>query len=509
MVYQEQVMRILNRLGGIELASAYTCIKAISKKKQALIDRNREKFMAGSVENGLAQEGGGGDLGVDRQIRRIRLQQEPLDGLRLDRVPDGLSESPLSGRIHGRTAVGRHSGPQFHAQGLAGRAHGRLGPHGHRGGSARREYVAMSISRSIDGKIYFRPVRHQRLRRRGGRDAIVADARRDGPFRDLFDFCERVDAAACNRSTIETLIKAGAFDSFGARRAQLMAVIDRAMQAGAAALADRRSGQKSLFGEMEDEEEVESRRLCRMSRNWTSGNGWSSKRKSSGFYLSSHPLAEYRRRLSPRSARTPPSALADVPHRTEVIMGGMLSAIKFAHVRKCAPGPRPPNMPISTWRTCTEHVRCILWPDDFLKYGELVQPDAIVLVRGAVDRRGGDEANLIVNELIPLDQLDSRYTSGVVIRVDQKMHGDEILPKVREIVRGYPGGRELQLILSLDDGSRVHLRSQRLQLDINPELKQRVEDLLGPGNYQLITTPPKPSSGNGNGRRGQGGPRRG
>ena len=56
MVYQEQVMRILNRLGGIDLASAYTCIKAISKKKQAIIDRNREQFIAGAVEKGMAQK---------------------------------------------------------------------------------------------------------------------------------------------------------------------------------------------------------------------------------------------------------------------------------------------------------------------------------------------------------------------------------------------------------------------------------------------------------------------
>ena len=56
MVYQEQVMRILNRLGGIELASAYTCIKAISKKKQSLIDRNREQFLAGAVKNGMSAQ---------------------------------------------------------------------------------------------------------------------------------------------------------------------------------------------------------------------------------------------------------------------------------------------------------------------------------------------------------------------------------------------------------------------------------------------------------------------
>jgi DNA polymerase-3 subunit alpha len=67
-------------------------------------------------------------------------------------------------------------------------------------------------------------------------------------------------------------------------------------------------------------------------------------------------------------------------------------------------------------------------------------------------------------------------------------------------------------LLSLDDGSRVHLKAQRLQLEITPELRRRVEDLLGAGSYQLITTPPKPASGSGNGngqRRPAGAPRRG
>ena len=226
-----------------------------------------------------------------------------------------------------------------------------------------------------------------------------------------------------------------------------------------------------------------------------------------GFYLSSHPLAEYEKTLSTFCSHTT-VRLADMPHRRS---DHGRHALRH-QIRSCAqspPGATATKYANFDLEDMQGPVRCILWPDDFLKYGELVQPDAILLVRGAVDRRGGDEANLIVNELIPLDQLDSRYTSGVVIRVDQKVHGDQMLPKVREIVRCYPGGRDLQLILSLDDGSRVHLRSQKMQLDINPELKRRVEDLLGPGNYQLITTPPKPSNGNGNGRRGQGGPRRG
>ena len=78
----------------------------------------------------------------------------------------------------------------------------------------------------------------------GAADAIVAARKAGGPFCSLFEFCERVDPQSCNRATIEALVKAGAFDSLGAKRAQLMAAIDRAMQSGAAAAADRRSGQR-------------------------------------------------------------------------------------------------------------------------------------------------------------------------------------------------------------------------------------------------------------------------
>ncbi len=69
-------------------------------------------------------------------------------------------------------------------------------------------------------------------------EAIVAARNKGGEFKDIFDFCERVDPSECNRSTIETLIKAGAMDCFGARRSQLMAVIDKAITAGISAVAE-------------------------------------------------------------------------------------------------------------------------------------------------------------------------------------------------------------------------------------------------------------------------------
>ena len=69
-------------------------------------------------------------------------------------------------------------------------------------------------------------------------------------------------------------------------------------------------------------------------------------------------------------------------------------------------------------------LRCIVWPEEFAQFGHLVKPDAILLVRGAVDRRpGSEESNLIVNELIPLEELAARYTQGIEIRLQRRRSG--------------------------------------------------------------------------------------
>src|SRR3989337_3053105 len=97
-------------------------------------------------------------------------------------------------------------------------------------------------------------------------------------------------------------------------------------------------------------------------------------------------------------------------------------------------------------------IRCIVWPDQFVIYEERIKSDAIVVVRGAVDKRpGSEEANLIVGEIIPLEDLASRCTRGVMIRVLEEGHGPHKLEQLHEILRCYPGNGELQLMLCLAD----------------------------------------------------------
>jgi DNA polymerase-3 subunit alpha len=152
-------------------------------------------------------------------------------------------------------------------------------------------------------------------------------------------------------------------------------------------------------------------------------------------------------------------------------------------------------------------VRCILWPEQFAEFQELVKADAILAVRATIDRRpGADEINLIVNELIPLDQLSARFSSAVMIRVREDTHGADILTPLREIVRGYPGNKPLRLRLELADGGNVILDCGKSAVTLDPELRRRVEELLGPGSFRVIGAAPKaapPPQNGGNNRRRQ------
>lgn len=488
MVYQEQVMRILNLLGGIPLASAYTCIKAISKKKEAIIAANKEQFLKGATDQGL-------------KLKEASDFWEMI--LKFAGYGFNKSHSTAYALIAYQTAyLKAHYPVEFMAALLCGDIPSRnftrkdsLVEHLEDCQRMEIEVVPPSVNQSEadfsvrDGKIHFGL---SAVKGCGGSANAISNERiENGPFTDIFDFCERIESSQCNKSTIETLIKSGAMDEFGARRSQLMAVVERAVQAGVSKQADRKSGQKNLFDDFADEsvEEDVNAELPDVP-DWDERESLAMEKEVLGFYLSSHPLSPYADRLKTFCSHTT-TTLGDVKDREEVIMGGMVSAVKHSHVKKV----REPGMPTKYVMFDLEDmdgaIRSIQWPKDFALSGHLIQSDAIIVVRGVLDRRGGDEANLIVNEIIPLDQLDSQYTSGIRIVIDEEKHDYETLKNVKEIVRGYPGSKQLQLLMLLNTGARVKVNAEGHRVDLNNELQNRLIDLLGDANVQMMIEPPK------------------
>lgn len=497
MVYQEQVMRILNRLGGIHLSSAYTCIKAISKKKLPMIAKFRQEFIDGAHSQGLDKK------------KAVELFEmiEKFAGYGFNK-----SHSTAYALIAYMTAyLKAHFPVEFMAALLSGDIPGRnfkskdaLVEHLEDCKRMEIHVVPPDVNRSHsdfavrEGEILFGL---SAIKGCGGgaADAIVKEREANGPFTDLFDFCERIDPQSCNRSTIETLVKSGACDSIGKVRASMLAGIDRAMQAGAAVLADKRSGQKGLFDDAEESKEpVELPAVLELDEK----EMLSMEKEVLGFYLTSHPLAEFEKILRTYCTHSS-KQLGGLEHRSEVVMGGMLAAIKMSHTKNPKPG-MPSKYAMWDLEDMDGITRCILWPEQFAEYGHLVEGDAILGMRAVIDRRpGAEEVNLIINEIMPITDLETRFTSGVTLIVDEQKHGIEGLQTLQEIVRGYPGSKPLKLQLNLAEGGSVLLTSQK-RVDLSTELRQRVEEFLGPGRFRLISSPPKtgpPQNQRGRGRR--------
>ncbi len=490
MVYQEQVMRILNKLGKIPLSNAYTCIKAISKKKQALIDQNYEAFIKGAIENGLAEKdaneiwnlivkfaGYGFNKSHSTAYALVAFQTAYLKA----HYPVEFMAALLSSDISGRNFKRKDA----------------LVEHMEDCERMEIEVINPCVNASaadfsvLDGKI---PFALSAIKGCGGSTSISIEEERkkNGPFKDIFDFCERIDPSSCNRAAIETLIKAGAMDCFDAHRSQLSAVIERALQSGAAVQADKKSGQTSLFGAFDEEEEAETGNAAPTPlpemEEWPDREKLLAEKEVLGFYLDSHPLAEFEPKLATFRTNTT-DGLSEVKERGEVILGGMLSSIKIAHTKNPKPGA-PSKYANFDLEDMQGSIRCILWPRGFADQGQHVIPDAVVLAKGKVDRRGGDECNLIVDELIPLTDLDTRYTHGMRILLDENCHDESTLSGLREILRGYPGKQALLFSMELIDGEIVHLKTDKYKVEVNQEMRGRIEDLLGAGHYKLMMTKP-------------------
>ncbi len=506
MVYQEQVMRILNRLGGIALSNAYTCIKAISKKKLPIIARYREEFIAGAKSLGLDEKKSSELFGMIEKFAGYGFNKSHSTAYALiaymtaylkAHYPVEFMAALLSCDIPGRNFKSKDAMVE-HLE------------------DCRRmniEVVPPDVNdcdpefKVEAGKIYF-GLSAVKACGSGAAEAIAAERVKNGPYANIFDFCERVDPQFCNRATIEALIKAGAFDHLGGHRAQCMTVLDRALQSGAAAAADRRSGQKGLFGDDNDDDACGLASAAASSLPtlppWSEKEQLTQEKEVLGYYLSSHPLAEFEQTLKTFCTHTSKS-LAGLAHRDEVLLGGMLAAIKFSHTKNPRPGAVHTKYAMWDLEDMDGITRCIMWPEQFAEYGAQVVADSILAVRGKIDRRpGAEETNLIVDELIPLADLSQRYSSGVIIRVRETDHGDRGLEQLREILRGYPGSKKLKLRLDLASGGQVWLDSKWPGLDLNPELRERVEGLLGPGSIAIQASRPQPQSGgngNGNARR--------
>ncbi len=489
-VYQEQCMRVLNRLGGIELASAYACIKAISKKKQDIIDQRHAEFIKGAQERGVSQD-------VAERIFGLIVQ---FAGYGFNK-----SHSAAYALIGYQTAyLKAHYPAEFMAALLSSEIDD----------SNKRDIMVEHIddARRLgadvlppdvqvgepdftvkDGKIVFGLTAIKGLGR-GAAEEILKVRNQGGPFKDFFDFCERIDHKIVAKAAIEKMIKAGAFDKLaGGKRAAVLEALPRAMDAAGQTQADRLHGQGSLFDEQTSEVLETPEVGLHDIPEWSPSEKLRFEKEALDFYISSHPMAQYGDAIQRFSSHTI-GQLGELPHNTEVFVGGMLTQVRLMNTKK--PG-RNGN---SRYARCkledfTGNVECVMWPDDYVMFKDLIAEDRILFAAGIVEKRT-DEPILQLTKLMTVEQGQRERTTGLLLVMDT---GDDPakLQSIRETLRRSPRG-STPVFLYLRDaaGKYVKLKAGD-EYRINPAsvAKSDLEMILGTGRVEFARL-----GANGNGR---------
>ncbi|MDQ3356274.1 MAG: OB-fold nucleic acid binding domain-containing protein, partial [Actinomycetota bacterium] len=290
-------------------------------------------------------------------------------------------------------------------------------------------------------------------------DAVLAARGEDGPFRAIWDFCERVDCRAVNKRAIESLVRCGALDSTGATRSGMLSVLEQAQGAGQKAQQDALLGQGSIFdfGEPEgsngssgggvnpfrQELPVPTLPDSRQDR-----NAW--EKETLGLFLSSHPLKEVRAALRAR-VDCGLAELADKRDGEWVTVGGMIAECKRIRTRRGEP------MMFATLDDLEGQVEILVFNSAYADNADKLDVDSVVVLRGRVDHKEGGETKLVVQEADPFEpspeeveraSAQAARTASPPTRLRLQLAASvpaAFLDDLKDLVSHFPGRHELVL----------------------------------------------------------------
>ncbi len=312
-------------------------------------------------------------------------------------------------------------------------------------------------------------------------ESILKAKRETGKFESLFDLVSRVDLRVCNRKVMESLIKCGAFDCFGSTRAQMMNMVDGALEQGAQVQRDRGTGQLSLLDQMgEGGGNFHFSQPLTEIEEWPENELLAYEREILGFYVSAHPLARFSRVLKIYSS-TNSHMLRECRDQEGVGIGGVVNSVKEITTK------RGERMAFVTLEDLDGTCEVIVFPETFKAASDLIHKDSTVFVRGKVNSRE-ENPKVIAEEIIPLEDVEKKLTKAVAIDLATAGLSSEILAEIKNILVRYPGRVPVHLSFRDPAGKRVVVQSgDRCRIEVKPDLFKELEDLAGVQSIRVKT----------------------
>lgn len=453
-VYQEQVMAAASVLAGYTLGGADLLRRAMGKKDKAKMAKEREKFVRGCAEFNKIK--------ADKANEIFDLL-EKFAGYGFNR-----SHSAAYAWISYQTAFlkANHS-VEFMAAVMSNEVSNTekisvfvaecermgikiLAPDINRSGL--KFEPAAAPAESTPGSAATRAIRYglSAIKNVGGAamEAALAERERGGTFQSIDDFCARVDSRKLSKKALESLVKCGAFDFTGIERAQLFSQIDTSMNAAASMHRDRASGQSSMFDAFTSTPQP-ARRASTTVPPWSLTEKLAFEKELLGFYVTGHPLDEYRPLLE-GGKFTPIAKLREQEDKSTVTIAGTLISVEKKFTKK-----ESKPFAVVILEDLTDQLEIMIWSEAYLKAQQHLLAGNVVSVTGRLDVRD-DSVRLNANEVKPLKKPAPRE-KPVVLTFDAAHTTEADLLAVREALSSSPGPRRVEIVFLGAEGRQLRL----------------------------------------------------
>ena len=477
MIYQESVMRIAQKFAGFSLADADNLRKACGKKVRELIVKEREKFVAGCDEQGYGRELG------DAWFDII----EPFADYAFNK-----SHSYGYGFIAYQIAYLKANYPAEYMSALLTSVKSNLDKAAVYLAECRAMGIPVTVADVNRSWMNFAP----EIKEDGSSEIIfglsavrgvgtglvqlILDERdANGPFADFYDFCERVDTGVLNKKTIEALIKAGAFDAVGHKRQGLLMVFESIIDHTIARRKETDAGIQSLFGgdmaaeaggvSFDEREEIPDTEFPKAQK-------LAFEKEMLGLYVSDHPLFGAEDFLARRTDGTL-SDLAEMEDGAIKTFGGVITTLQRKWTKK------GDLMAVFVLEDLGANAETMVFPRTMTEHGHKLDDDAIVLVRGKVDKRD-DIPKLIAMDIDVVEGV-SDVAEPFRIAVTPNRLNSALIDQLKELLLDHPGDHPVLLHLGADKVLRL---PPAYGVDAGAGLMAEIRVLLGPDS--LVDSPP-------------------
>lgn len=465
LVYQEQIMQLAQKLAGYSLGEADLMRRAMGKKMVAEMAVHENKFIDGAVKNGIATRTAKeifdlmakfADYGFNRSHSMAYAVLAFQTAYLKAHYPAYFYASVLSHEAQDSAKVYKYS-TELKSMGL--------------------ELLPPDINESDDG---FTPVdktvRYGLTAIKGmGTTSVLAmiEARKAGKFTSLFDFCGRLGAGAVNRRGLESLVAAGAFDSIkqpeseiGSWRAQMHSAIEPALQQGQRLAEDRLRGQSGLFGAVESTES--SLDSLPYAEPWPQSEIAQREKAAVGFYLSTHPLDNYKTLLAEMRLKNI-AEFDDLKSGDVVRLAGMISGLQ---IRTSKRGNRFAQF---RFEDRSGGIKGVVLGESFNKLSPLLADDGMFIAEGNIEAAEGQEPTLKINDLKSLDEIVASQARELNITIPNTSADEAYFESLYNLLERDRGRCGVTLTMSAG-GTQVKLQADAVAVAGSRSLQRELEN---------------------------------